>query len=377
MERSIMDAAKKTARQRLAEVIKFFRDERKLTLARAANMAEVNVASFADFEEGNTIPDQRTWERMKHIVHHGLKAHEDLWRQARTEEATEQAQKVAGKGLTQKPFAALAQLKLVPDPPPAPPPPPPEPSRAPGIPEALVGDGYDLQPAYVALNQLPKGWQGKLASQERVEYARELVAQGLSTKDVIAKVRERFRVGILDATVAAIREELGVVAVRKTPAPASTTATGPIRRPAAPPTEAAPVTPTLPPEVVPPVAPTVAPLEEREEFARIILRKSPTVQTDVLEGILQRKFGAGLPPDRMATLRAEVKAARTGIQGTVVPAMPVNERDIQAAVEMLLEAMPHLKSFTVNIDDAGEVKIDYTVKETRVVEASSTLKIRR
>lgn len=50
--------------------------------------------------------------------------------------------------------------------------------------------------------------------------------------------------------------------------------------------------------------------------------------------------------------------------------------DLSAAVRLVIEAMPNLRSMTIEVDDDGEVSIAYKTREVRVVEESGSLKVR-
>lgn len=50
--------------------------------------------------------------------------------------------------------------------------------------------------------------------------------------------------------------------------------------------------------------------------------------------------------------------------------------DLSAAVKLVVEAMPNLRSMTIDVDDEGEVAIAYKTREVRVVEDSGALKVR-
>ena len=94
--------------------------------------------------------------------------------------------------------------------------------------------------------------------------------------------------------------------------------------------------------------------------------------------LLQRKFGGSLGVLRLNELRFEMRAARMGVPSPVAQvAIVSNKDDVEAATRLLLDAIPHLRTFTITVDDAGEVTVNHTVRETRVVESSGSLKIRR
>lgn len=51
--------------------------------------------------------------------------------------------------------------------------------------------------------------------------------------------------------------------------------------------------------------------------------------------------------------------------------------DVTAAIHLLVEAMPSLRSMTIDIADDGEVSVSYKTREVRVVEDSGTLRVKR
>ncbi len=50
---------------------------------------------------------------------------------------------------------------------------------------------------------------------------------------------------------------------------------------------------------------------------------------------------------------------------------------VEAAVELILGAVPNLRTFTIAVDDSGEASVDYTVREVVVRETGGSLKVRR
>jgi transcriptional regulator with XRE-family HTH domain len=320
----MMTSPAKTARQQLAEVIKFLRRNRKIELSQAASMAGISPSTFSDWEDGKSVPDNRAWERLKKIVNYEFKQYEELWYQAKAEEELEKKRTKSDPApLTQRPFARLlvvanpkpSEPKVEPKKPDPPRPEPKvetkeEPTEKLTIPEKLLGVGYDLQPAYVAVNQLPVGWNTKLAAQERADYARELLQAGTSAGDVANKVREKFKVGISASTVSAIRESLKNKGL-------------------------------LPPKAEKEKVVTPPPVVEKKAVVR------------------------GAPE--------KAKAPRTTAPAT---SKAVSDQDMKAAVELLLEAVPNLIRFTVIVDESGEVMVDYKVKEVRALEVVKALKIR-
>lgn len=50
--------------------------------------------------------------------------------------------------------------------------------------------------------------------------------------------------------------------------------------------------------------------------------------------------------------------------------------DLSAAVRLVIESTPNLRSMTIEVDDDGEVAISYKTREVRVVEDSCSMKVR-
>jgi len=371
-----------TARQKLGSVIRFYRDERHLNRAQAADRCGTTAGTVEAWEGGRAVPDNRTWARLKNMVAGGLAGYEHLLQRARAEEEAEravQAARVTGDALTQRPFAAAlsktAEAQPAPEPPkltvvPEPPPEPPEPA----VPETLVGENYDLSKAYIATQRLPAGWRSAAAIAERSRYARELLKAGRSKAAVVRMVREQFTVGIGMPIVDGILEELE----------AERAAAEHAARPRQPPPE--PPLPEPAPEPAPPPAPPV--LLEAIEYARMLFRKGAMKDAEV-NPLLRSWFGVELPAEQLAEMRAEGRRARTSAEIPVVAAPPpeevqappaapaVRDNDVEGAVRLILEAIPNLRSFRIEVDESGEVRVEHAVREVRVIETTGTFKIKK
>lgn len=55
---------------------------------------------------------------------------------------------------------------------------------------------------------------------------------------------------------------------------------------------------------------------------------------------------------------------------------PTQGADIDAAVRMLIEAIPSLRALNIEINEAGEATVNYRIREIRVVEDSGTMNVR-
>jgi hypothetical protein len=145
---------------------------------------------------------------------------------------------------------------------------------------------------------------------------------------------------------------------------------------------------------LPPGIMTAEAVAARREFARNVLRQRPHIRergADSLDELLVQRFGIGISPDAARNIRAQVLRERDGGASTPVVAPPapapvrqptappreVNASDVAAAVELILGAVPSLRTFTIVVDDSGEASVDYTVREVVVRETGGSLKVRR
>jgi DNA-binding transcriptional regulator YiaG len=397
----------KTARQVFGEALKFYREQRDFNHARVADICKVSRSDVEAWEAGRTVPDSKAWELLKKMVHRGLASISNVRQQALSEADAERAmlqrsmqrgqppskqQQPADKPLTTRPFAeALAKvpvLSIVPPPKPepvAPPAPPPAPAPPPittpaGVPATLIGETFDLTDAYTAVSTLPDGWGTSEAKNARSAFAKQLLIEGLDPEIIVARTREKFTVGISRVTLKKLRVE-----IEKEAAKAERKAQR----------EAAKAAPALDVEVsAPPPPPTPAPappvLDDAPliAHARMLLAKSPSMKIDDLVAHLQATFRRSLLARDLYPLRDEAKAAwakkaealrETSPMPTppapapvVAPATASNS-DIETAAQLVLSAIPNLRTFTITVDDAGEVTVSHTVR----VEASATIKLKR
>lgn len=147
--------------------------------------------------------------------------------------------------------------------------------------------------------------------------------------------------------------------------------------------------------------------EQRRAFALEELRKRPTIRTsgaDSLDEMLQRTFGVGLSDSTIRELRAQVQREKlkaeilaemppvaqvhrieaTPTPGTIpaivdapIPTGEVNNEDLEAAVQLVLGAIPGLQTFTITVDEHGEASVDYQIRKVVVTTAGGSLKVRR
>ena len=389
----------KTARQVFGEALKFYREQRGYNQARVADICKVSRSDVDAWEAGRTVPDSKAWELLKKMVHRSLAQISNVRQQALGEADAERAivQRSMQRGqvsapqpelrgsLTTRPFAeAFAKvpvLSIVPPPKPepvAPAPPPPivtppatAATTAPsitvpeGVPATLLGETFDLTDAYTSVNALPEGWGTSEAKEARYLFAKQLLIEGLDPEIIVAKTREKFTVGISRVTLKKARAE-----IEKDAAKAERKAQREAAKAAPPPVLTS--VPVQPPDDVPLVAHT-----------RMLLAKSPSMKIEDIVAQLQATFKRSLLARDIYPLRDEAKAAwakKTEALKEIssmpippVPAPPTPVSDIEAAAQIVLSAIPNRRTFTISVDDAGEVTVSHTVR----VEASSSIKLKR
>lgn len=355
---------RETDREKLAKAIRFYRDMRKMRARDIADRVGVSIGEYEAWEAGTRVPPDHKWGRLCNMLHSDLANMRATWQRARAEEERDKAiGRDPAKPLTVKPFANLPEIINKPEPPKLTvvPDPPPAPTTA--IPDTLLGDEYDLRPAYIGVQKLPAGWQSSQAKAARQAYALSLIVAGkLNSDEIVKEVKRKFNVGITLETLAALRKQ----AQDKARAAHVMTRGAEVH------------------EEVGAAMKTVDSTEsvgERAAYVKMILGKAPSTPIhgpNGLHTLLLRKFNKSLSDDRLAQLVNDAKAARTtGQVPVVVPTPEANPKDVEAAVRLILEAIPNLRSFTLEVDDAGEVQVSHKVREVKVVESSGSFKIKR
>jgi hypothetical protein len=136
---------------------------------------------------------------------------------------------------------------------------------------------------------------------------------------------------------------------------------------------------------------------------------------DGLLVLLRNRFGVGLAPEKIKEIKLEVhneiRAMKPNVPpgvaivqatqpseptGTLAASVPIPaipnviataeitphvtsdpSDDIRSAVELVLGALPNLRTFVISVDEHGEASVDYTMREVRVVETGGSLKVRK
>lgn len=401
-------SATKSARQTLGETLKFYREQRGFNQARVADITKATRSDVEAWEAGRVVPNGQQWELLKKMVHRGLAQIANVRQMALSEESSERAlaqralqrpqpqppkqQPVTtDKPLTTRPFAVLAQkpvLSVVPDlPKPAPTPPAPVVVPAPApvtpareVPPTLLGETFDLTDAYTTVNALPRGWGTAEAREARTAFAKELLIKGVDTEAIVTQTRAKFQVGISRATLKNLREEI-VKDAAKAERKALRAAVKPVDF-------KAPLLPN-PPAPLTPVVPVTSDAM-LIDFSRSVLGQSPNIRIDDLVTQMMQKFGRSLKAQLLYDLRTEAKAAIAAKASTTPAPKLVEEpveasapptgpavKDIETAAQLVLGVIPNLRTFTIEVNDAGEVTVSHTIREVRVIESSASLKMKR
>lgn len=125
-------------------------------------------------------------------------------------------------------------------------------------------------------------------------------------------------------------------------------------------------------------------VKEREDFAREMFRNDPAVGPIQVSLAQKEKFGVATDKGRLAAIRADelAKAQKAAKRkepklkaepAAPTPKAPSTEESIAAATELLMETIPNLASFTLNVDANGQARVAYTTRV--VVEHSGTITV--
>lgn len=143
---------------------------------------------------------------------------------------------------------------------------------------------------------------------------------------------------------------------------------------------------------------------ERQALARQIMRGDEHLTNDEIRNRVREKLGVGISDPTLAVIRKSMREedkrreqrqeradrmakaygpppvepgsdARPIVPSTPTPRSAQDE--IQAACELVLGAVPNLRTFTITVDDNGEAAVSYSVREVKVIETSGNLKIGR
>lgn len=308
------------ARQRFGEVLKFHREQRQLTTRRVADMCGVSREAVENWEAGHVVPDGKSWDKLKGMVNRRLPAYSEL----------------RGRALAE---AEAARTRVV--------------------------ENRDREHKE----------QSKMGSKINTSLADKL--GNLDTSD------------------------------RRTSAPALKVV----------PQEPAVHQTRKPRKPSPPGSFGAVQIARRTEFVRNMLRQRPNANTSGRDSVLEavrNTFGVGISQEAIELIRAEVAAecrspnTHTPITGvhradevttaqrveatingkpatvterspghyTATPA-PASAGDIETAVQLVLEALPNLQTFTITVDEHGEASVDYQIRKVVVTTDGGSFKVKR
>lgn len=342
-DRAETNGAANNARQRLGEVIRYYREERDLSKREVSRRCKVAESLVEQWETGGSLPGSEEWKALTRGVAHSLSAYQELYLRAR-KEADDEARARAQATMKEQPkvnnpstkiatnigdkiaAARPAPISIVRDPDPAP---------------APVGDSKPVARThkYHGRQQSPPGSFGALAISKRAEYVRNLLrarpdARSTGRDSILELVRKTFGVGISPAAIELIRAE--VAAECRSP-----NTHGAIEKP----THA---------EAVEAQRKATSEIASPEDIARMHGRVSPNHAQAALEAF-----------------------NRTPAQMATQPTRPTSAGDIETAVQLVLEALPNLQTFTITVDEHGEASVDYQIRKVVVTTDGGSFKVRR
>ena len=363
--------------QKLGQAIKFYREQRKLSRARVADMTKSTVQKVEAWEEGLEIPNSREWELLKKLMHRGLVNMTAVRAQAFVDRETGELMHRPFEALRPKPISnekagnildaprviyLETELKV-------------SQTQATSQPQAILQAQEPIMDnpktdklaaaRAVLQNCADKDWCTAERITQRHNYARKLLetTPEMTNEKVLAEVRAKFNgVGVKASGLARIRED---VRQRRS----SGLAVGAADLPSSTELKSEPKLDDL--KVSEAVFETSD--ENMFDFARDLYRKSPSIKDDGPGGVntlMMRKFNLTLTPAKLAELRNEVKVDRAAAR--TLP--QVNAGDIEAVARLVLDVIPNLKTFSIEIDDNGEMNIDHTVR--KIITASGSLKVK-
>lgn len=320
----------RTARARLGDVLKFHREQREITPREVSRRARCSIADVESWERGATVPNGEQWKALSQGINRSLHAYNDLRLRALAEQEAEQ-QTITRSIAVHAPTNGTPQRNN---------------------PATKIGTNIGAK-----LTAIGTGQTGPVLSAPTPAPDVRTVNPG---------------------------QAVSYVEVRPTPE----------RRTRA---------------QMPGGAMSSAEIERRKSYVRDLLTKRPKMRTSGADSVLEdvrRVFGVGISPDVVEEIREQIKqahalavlpqttidlmnaeqaqreldakfAAMTRAAQTAQPTGAVNHDDLEAAVQLVLGAVPNLRTFSISVDEHGEASIDYTVREVVVRETAGSLKVRR
>ncbi len=323
-------------RQRLGEVIRFCREARDRSLNTTARRCRVSVAMLEAWERGESVPNREQWKQLCRDCDRELRKYAQLYQAARSEMDAlnkEQEMNNGNRSGTSPPSTVATNL------------------------------GDKLRGAQVQPQIIPR------VTTDQVAVVSE---SNKSESHQLGPISEQAQLGQPDRGHAVDGRRL-------------------------PPTR-------------PPGSTTHNAIEERKLFVRGLLLQRPKMRTSGGDSILEAvraRFGIGIKPDFIDEIRRdlqrdaierELRAKLEREPGRVpadhpalqafnrtpaeinappVATVAVNTSDVDAAVQLILGAVPNLQTLTISVDDHGEASVDYQIREVKITTVGGSLKVRR
>lgn len=325
-----------SARQRLGEIIAFYRKDRDWSLRDVSRRAKVSQNLVEDWESGKAIPSRDEWKALCQGVNRALQAHHDVYERARNEAETEARERAAKNE-------------------------PPKEQPKPMRPDTKINTTLADKLANVTVDE---------------------------PKPVAPPLR--------------VVTELHPPPATKKPAPTASEQMGlPVRGFAADGRKLAPTRPQG--------AGSAENVERRKAFVRQLLIANPNKRTQGADSVLEhvrRQFGIGISPDTVDEIREELRRERikaeiiAELPAPVPPTMPAmaaqllehiatptapavpatndpQPGDLEAAVQLIRDALPGLQTFTISIDENGEASVDWQIRKVKIETVGGSIKVRK
>jgi transcriptional regulator with XRE-family HTH domain len=321
-------STKETARQILGKAIRFFREQRRLSQRDIADRVGVSIGDYDDWERGKHAPPAERWARLCKMLHDDLAGMRATWQRAVNEDTGEREAarlaRIPPTGpLTSKPFAGLD--KIVTQPPASTPPKlqivPPLPAEKPTL-TSTTTDG-----TLIAVPETLVGDAFDLTEAYKMNLSLPAGWRGREAAekraDFVVALLEREPTLTVEQIVARTRVAFGGVGVS--------------------------------PNTISTARKTIAAKKLRE--AR------------------KQEVAAAAPPSP----RIEESKPVPNDKPRTEPPPPVNPltANVETAMQLILDTIPNLATFTMSVTETGEVKSTYTTREVKVVEQTGTVTIRK
>lgn len=316
------------ARQRLGEVIRHYREEREITKREVSRRCKISEQLVEEWETGRSIPGSDEWKALTRGMNRALNAYQELYLRARKEAEDEDRARAQPNNtnreqpkVTNNPSTKITTnlgAKLAA-------------ATAPAPTISIVRDPDPEQPSHAkitraAMLKLPKGWKSHEMLAKRRAFALDILRQrpnisGSGQDSLDELLHKAFGVGLAHYTIAELRAQA--------------------KREAA--DRPMPIASPPPMQWQPPIVPVAAPT----------ILNVPALAKPLDDASVQER------------IRAEAAVA------------PAHAGDIETAVQLVLEALPNLQTFTITVDEHGEASVDYQIRKVVITTDGGSFKVRR